>query len=127
MIGLEAKKININELISILKQAATEEDKFHAYGINTDNSSIMFGEFYNGFILNSYEIVDVSKENLCQVLYDAIYAVFSDNIIPGNIADIGGNLEYFLEIGENVVLTFPTGTEYSSWINNQVEKESKKR
>lgn len=121
-------KRNANEfdgLIFMIKRASTEED-FSLIAVREYTDKFVYGKMSSGLIKESFELNVTDRNRICQQLYDCLINEFGEQLEPGYSHSFGGIYEYFMTIGDNVMISFPTGYEYNNWIYNQVQNDKER-
>lgn len=113
---------HVNEfegLISMIQMAATKDD-FKGIAVRDYNGKFVYGEMMGGLISKPFELHITDKDNICQDLYDCLINEFGEQLEAGYSHSFDGSYSYFMTLGDNVMISFPEGYEYTNWIYNQV-------
>lgn len=119
-------ELNTNQfrgLIEMIKASAMEES-FKAIAVREFHNKFVYGEMMHGFIEKPFQLNVTDKNNFCQNLYNVLVYEFGEQLCSGYSHSFDGNYEYFMTLGDNVMIYFPTGYEYTNWIYNQVQKDN---
>lgn len=114
-----------DDLITMIKMAMTEEG-YNGIAVREYAGKFVYGKMNSGFIEKPFELNVTDRDNICQQLYDCLIVEFGEQLIPGYSHSFDGKYEYFMTMGDNVMILFPTGFEYSDWIYNQIQKDNEK-
>lgn len=112
-------------LIAMIQTAVNEKD-FKGIAVRNYADKFVYGEMMGGHISEPFELHITDKDNICQHLYDCLINEFGEQLVPGYSHSFDGSYRYFMTLGDNVMIFFPEGYEYSHWVYNQVQKDNEK-
>lgn len=122
---MEKKFDDFSGLIAMIKKSATEKDS-KGIAVREYGGKFFYGEMVGGFISNPNELNITDRDNICQALHDCLINEFGDQLIPSYSHSFDGSYNYFMTLGDNVIIFFPDDYEYTDWVYNQVQKDNEK-
>ena len=104
------KKVNIGDIIQIIKTNLDKKGEFIALGFREFEDIVLFGELNNGWVTNPSIFVSDNKDNACEDLYNALQSEFKGTFEYGHVHNFTGENDYFgytdEKTGNNLAIYF---------------------
>lgn len=112
-------------LVKMIKSVTTEDSEL--FVVREYGGEFLCVRATQGVLRESIVLDRVNKDTVCQDLHDCLLNEFGEQLSPVHTHDLDGDYEYFMALGDNIMIKFPSGYEYRNWTYNQVQEDMKKQ